>query len=120
VTSAHPKDSTILASVAQAAFVRDIATDANTWSDHASAVFADIAPALLASGAGFQGRLSRMIEPTPSIRSDARAHSPPARRRPYRIEYGVRSSMSEPVLWIEETVAGSIQDLNDLRGFVTR
>jgi hypothetical protein len=65
VTSAHPKDSTILASVAQAAFVRDIATDANTWSDHASAVFADIAPALLASGAGFQGRLSRMIEPTP-------------------------------------------------------
>ena len=102
MTAALPKTSTILASLGQAAFVWDIATDAITWSDQASAVFADIAPALLATGAGF----SRLIEPTPSIRSDALAHSPPAQRGvgvPYRIEYGVRNSMSEPVLWIEET-----------------
>jgi hypothetical protein len=60
-----------LASLGQAAFVWDIATDAITWSDQAGAVFAGIAPALLATGAGF----SRLIEPTPSIRSDALVHS---------------------------------------------
>ena len=41
-----------------------------------------------------------------SIRSDALGHSPPARGGdgvPYRIEYGVRTSTSAPVLWIEET-----------------
>ena len=41
-----------------------------------------------------------------SIRSDALGHSPPAGRgdgAPYRIEYGVRTSTSAPVLWIEET-----------------
>src|SRR3954452_21964500 len=79
----------------------DIASDALTWTD-AGAVFAEIAPALLATGAG----LSKLIEPLASIRSDALAHSPAAHPRggsPYRIEYGVRSSMSEPVLWIEET-----------------
>jgi len=51
----------MLASVGQAAFVWDIATDAITWSDQASAVFADVAPASLATGASFP----RMIEPTP-------------------------------------------------------
>jgi diguanylate cyclase (GGDEF)-like protein len=101
VTSAPPKASSILASLGQAAFVWDIASDALTWTD-AGAVFAEIAPALLATGAG----LSKLIEPLASIRSDALAHSPAAHPRggsPYRIEYGVRSSISEPVLWIEET-----------------
>jgi diguanylate cyclase (GGDEF)-like protein len=102
VTSTLPKASAILASLCQSAFVWDIATDAITWSDQASAVFSDIPPALLASGAEF----SKLIEPVRSIRSDALGHSPPARRgegAPYRIEYGVRTSTSDPVLWIEET-----------------
>ena len=34
--------STILASLGQAAFVWDIATDAMVWSDHVAAVFPDI------------------------------------------------------------------------------
>ena len=101
MTSALPKASTILASLGQAAFVWDIATDAMTWSDHANAVFSDIPAASLASGAEF----SRLIEPTRSVRSDAFSDSPAARGQgaPYRIEYGVRTSTSEPVLWIEET-----------------
>jgi diguanylate cyclase (GGDEF)-like protein len=102
VTSALPKASSILASLGQAAFVWDIATDALTWSDHASAVFAEIPAASLARGAEF----ARLIEPVSSIRSDALAHSSPARRgdgAPYRVEYGVRMATSEPVLWIEET-----------------
>jgi diguanylate cyclase (GGDEF)-like protein len=102
VTSALPKASTILASLGQAAFVWDIATDAMTWSDHANAVFSDIPAASLASGAEF----SRLIEPTRSLRSDALSNSAPARGGegvPYRVEYGVRTSTSEPVLWIEET-----------------
>ncbi|HXN68877.1 MAG TPA: bifunctional diguanylate cyclase/phosphodiesterase [Bradyrhizobium sp.] len=102
MTFALPKASTILASLGQAAFVWDIATDAMTWSDHANAVFSDIPAASLASGAEF----SRLIEPTRSVRSDALSNSPPARGGesvPYRLEYGVRTSTSEPVLWIEET-----------------
>jgi len=102
VTSALPKASTILASLGQAAFVWDIATDAIVWSDQANAVFSDIPAAALASGAEF----SKLIEPARSIRSDALLGSAPAQRdegAPYRIEYGVRSSTSEPVLWIEET-----------------
>jgi diguanylate cyclase (GGDEF)-like protein len=101
VASALPKASTILASLGQAAFIWDLATDAMLWSEHVGAVFSGIAPALLASGAQF----SKLIEPTRSIRSDALLHSQPARRGEaarYRIEYGVRTSTAEPVLWIEE------------------
>jgi diguanylate cyclase (GGDEF)-like protein len=102
VTSALPQASTILASLGQAAFVWDIATDAIAWSDQARAVFADIPAASLASAAEF----SKLIEPVRTIRSDALGQSPPPRGgdgAPYRIEYGVRTSTSEPVLWIEET-----------------
>jgi diguanylate cyclase (GGDEF)-like protein len=102
VASALPKASTILASLGQAAFVWDIATDIITWSDHAGAVFSDIPKASLAKGSEF----SRLIEPVRTIRSDALANSPSAHGAggaPYRIEYGVRTSSSEPVLWIEET-----------------
>jgi diguanylate cyclase (GGDEF)-like protein len=101
VASALPKASTILASLGQAAFIWDLATDAMVWSEHAGAVFSGIAPALLGSGADF----SKLIEPTRSIRSDALLHSQPVRRGEtarYRIEYGVRTSTAEPVLWIEE------------------
>src|SRR5258706_2422681 len=102
LTSAPPQASTILASLGQAAFVWNIGTDAIVWSDHASSVFPDIPAAALQSGAEF----SKLIEPERSIRMDALGHSPPAHGvdgAPYRIEYGVRSSTSTPLLWIEET-----------------
>jgi len=102
VTLAPPQASTILASLGQAAFVWDIASDAMAWSDHAASVFADIPAEALGSGAEF----SRLIEPVRSIRSDALTPSPLARGSdgaPYRIEYGVRAATSAPVLWIEES-----------------
>jgi diguanylate cyclase (GGDEF)-like protein len=100
LTSPLPQASSILASLGQAAFVWDIATDAIVWSDHVASVFPDIPAAALASGAGF----AKLIEPERSIRADALGHSPPERGGAiYRVEYGVRTSTSAPVLWIEET-----------------
>ena len=97
-----PQASTILASLGQAAFVWDIASDAIAWSDHAASVFPDIPPEALTSGAEF----SKLIEPSRGIRAEALSHAPPARSGEgvaYRIEYGVRASTSAPVIWIEET-----------------
>jgi diguanylate cyclase (GGDEF)-like protein len=106
LTSSPPRASTtastILASIGQAAFVWDIASDAIDWSDHIGAVFPDIPTGALATGAEF----AKLIEPERSVRTDALGHSPPVRGgegTPYRIEYGVRTSTSAPVLWIEET-----------------
>ena len=96
-----PRVSTILASLGQAAFVWDLATDAIVWSDQAASAFPDIPATVRASGAEF----AKLIEPLRSIRSDALGHSAPVRGGegvPYRIEYGVRTSTSAPVLWIEE------------------
>jgi diguanylate cyclase (GGDEF)-like protein len=102
VAPALPKASDILASLGQAAFVWDIATDAMVWSDRAGAVFAEIPATALASGAEF----AKLIEPERRVRTEALSHSPAAQRgegTPYRIEYGVRTASSAPVLWIEET-----------------
>jgi hypothetical protein len=97
-----PQASTILASLGHAAFVWDITTDAIAWSDHVAAVFPGIPALALASGAEF----SKLIEPVRTIRSEALGHSPSGRDGvPYRIEYGVRTTTSAPVLWIEETGA---------------
>jgi diguanylate cyclase (GGDEF)-like protein len=94
--------SMILASLGQAAFVWDIATDMIVWSDPVGAVFPDIPSEQLASGAEF----AKLIEPQRSIRASVLLQSPPMHGSdgaPYRIEYGVRTSLAEPVLWIEET-----------------
>src|ERR1700744_6380760 len=102
LTAVLPQTSTILASLGQAAFVWDIASDAIGWRDHVGAVFPDIPPEALASGAEF----ATLIEPKRSIRHEALALSPPAYGAdgtPYRIEYGVRASTSAPLVWIEET-----------------
>src|ERR1700716_102736 len=102
LTSAAPQASAILASLGQAAFVWDVATDAIAWSDHAISGFPGIPGASLASGAEF----AKLIEPVRSIRTDALGHSASARGgegMPYRIEYGVRTSTSAPVLWMEES-----------------
>src|SRR5690242_18927004 len=102
VTAASPQTSTILASLGQAAFVWDIASDAISWSDRLGAVFPDIPAEALASGAEF----ARLIEPNVSIRTEALNLSAAVHGRdgtPYRIEYGVRASTSVPVTWIEES-----------------
>jgi diguanylate cyclase (GGDEF)-like protein len=101
VTSVLPQVSTILASLGQAAFVWDIATDAIAWSDDLAEVFPDIPAASLQSGAEF----AKLIEPDRAVRSNALSQSPPLRQGEgarYRIEYGVRTSTSNPVRWIEE------------------
>jgi diguanylate cyclase (GGDEF)-like protein len=97
-----PPASAILASLGQAAFVWDIATDSLIWSEHVAAVFPDIPLEQLASGAEF----SNLIEPQRSVRSDVLGVSPAAHSAdgaPYRIEYGVRANTSAAVQWIEET-----------------
>jgi diguanylate cyclase (GGDEF)-like protein len=97
-----PPLSTILASLDQATFIWDVATDEIAWSDHTGSVFPDIPREQLGSGAEF----SSLIEPSRSIRKDALAHSPPphgVEGASYRIEYGVRANTSAPVQWIEET-----------------
>jgi diguanylate cyclase (GGDEF)-like protein len=101
VTVAPPQTSTILASLGQAAFVWDIASDAIGWSDRLDAVFPDIPPEALSSGAEF----AKLIEPQRSIRTDALGVAPAVQGdgTPYRIEYGVRASTTAPVTWIEET-----------------
>jgi len=99
---AVPQAQAILASLGQAAFVWDLASDAIAWSDNAAAVFSDIPAAALSGGVEF----SKLIEPSRSIRTEALSHSPPALNGEgvaYRIEYGVRASTSAPVVWIEET-----------------
>lgn len=97
-----PQAASILASLGQAAFVWDIAADTIAWSDNAVAVFTDVPLQALTSATEF----ARLIEPVRSIRSDALGQSAPPRSGEavaYRIEYGVRTSMSAPVIWIEET-----------------
>ncbi|MHC1950536.1 bifunctional diguanylate cyclase/phosphodiesterase [Bradyrhizobium sp. UFLA06-06] len=97
-----PPAASILASLGQATFAWDLATDAIAWSDNVAAVFPDIPVAALASGA----ELAKLIEPSRSVRSDALGAPAPVRGGegvPYRIEYGVRAVTSSPVIWIEET-----------------
>jgi diguanylate cyclase (GGDEF)-like protein len=96
----QPTASTVLASLGQAAFVWDIASDAMRWTDHAGLVFRDIPPEALASGAEF----AKLIEPSRGVRGEALINSPPAPSgaESYRIEYGVRASTAAAVLWIEE------------------
>ena len=97
-----PQPASILASLGQATFVWDLTSDALAWSDNAAAIFADIPPQALASGAEF----AKLIEPSRASRTDALGQSQPARSgegAAYRVEYGVRISTSAPVIWIEET-----------------
>ncbi|MDB5620583.1 bifunctional diguanylate cyclase/phosphodiesterase [Tardiphaga sp.] len=98
-----PQANTILAALGQAAFVWDIATDAIVWTGQAAAIFKDIPPAALATGAG----LSSLIEPQRAVRTEALAQAlaqvTPLGGASYRIEYGVRASTKDPVLWIEES-----------------
>jgi len=97
-----PPAASILASLGQATFAWDLATDAIAWSDNAAAIFPDIPPEARSTGAEY----AKSIEPQRSVRADVLGQSAGVRGDegvPYRIEYGVRTSSSAPVIWIEET-----------------
>lgn len=99
---ALPQASDILAALGQAVFAWDIGSDAIAWSDQISSVFPGIPAERLATGAEF----AKLIEPGPALRTAALAQTSAvhgADGTPYRIEYGVRMSASDPVIWIEET-----------------
>lgn len=94
--------SAILASLDQAAFVWDLATDAMAWSGHGEPVFRNIPESAIATGAAF----SQLIEPSHAIRTDAVMASTATdlgEGVPYCIEYGVRAETSAAVIWIEES-----------------
>nr|WP_244423079.1 bifunctional diguanylate cyclase/phosphodiesterase [Bradyrhizobium sp. ORS 278] len=92
----------ILASLGQAAFVWDLASDVIVWSDHVGAVFADVPLPQLCNG----GEFAKLIEPDRGIRSEVMRQAVPlhgAAGTPYRIEYGVRTRAGAPLIWVEET-----------------
>ncbi|TWB65074.1 diguanylate cyclase/phosphodiesterase [Bradyrhizobium sacchari] len=102
LTPALPQASDILAALGQAVFAWDLVSDAIVWGEQVSAVFPGIPAERLATGAEF----AKLIEPAHSARTAALAQTSPvhgAGGTPYRVEYGVRMSASDPVVWIEET-----------------
>ena len=102
MTPALPQASDILAALGQAVFAWDIASDVIVWSEQVSAVFPDIPAERLATGAEF----AKLIEPAQTLRTAALAQTSAvhgADGTPYRVEYGVRMSASDPVVWVEET-----------------
>ena len=102
MTPALPQASDILAALGQAVFAWDIASDVIVWGEQASAIFPGIPAERLATGAEF----AKLIEPVQSLRTAALAQTSAvhgADGTPYRVEYGVRMSASDPVVWIEET-----------------
>ena len=99
---ALPQASDILAALGQAVFAWDIGSDAIVWGDQVASVFPGIPAERLATGAEF----AKLIEPAPSLRTAALTQTYAvhgADGTPYRVEYGVRMSAADPVIWIEET-----------------
>lgn len=102
LTPALPQASDILAALGQAVFAWDIASDSIVWGEQVASVFPGIPPERLATGAEF----AKLIEPAQTLRTAALAQTSPvhgADGTPYRVEYGVRMSAADPVVWIEET-----------------
>ncbi|EJN11393.1 diguanylate cyclase (GGDEF) domain-containing protein [Bradyrhizobium sp. YR681] len=102
MTPALPQASDILAALGQAVFAWDIASDVIVWGEQLSAVFPGIPAERLATGAEF----AKLTEPAQSLRTAALAQTSAvhgADGTPYRVEYGVRMSASDPVVWVEET-----------------
>ncbi|AWM10221.2 GGDEF domain-containing phosphodiesterase [Bradyrhizobium symbiodeficiens] len=102
MTPALPQASDILAALGQAVFAWDIGSDAIVWGDQVASVFPGIPVERLATGAEF----AKLIEPAQTLRTAALAQTSAvhgADGTPYRVEYGVRMSASDPVVWVEET-----------------
>jgi diguanylate cyclase (GGDEF)-like protein len=87
-----------LAALQPVAFDWDLATDAIAWGEQAGAIFSDIPAASLDTGAAF----GKLIEPSHTIRQDALRTAATAQDPIYRIEYGLRATITGPLLWIEE------------------
>ncbi len=101
-TSGSAGASDILTVLGHATFVWDIVGDTLQWSDNVASVLFEIPSEALSRASDF----SKLIEPSRGIRSDAVLNSTGSDAGhgvPYQIEYGIRASMSAPVLWIEET-----------------
>lgn len=91
----------LFAILGQAGFSWDIAGDTLCWSDNVAAVLRDIPQSALSAASEF----SRLIEPMRGVRNDAVMNSTASDGGdgvPYQIEYGLRASVSSPVLWIDE------------------
>ena len=102
MTPALPQASDILAALGQAVFAWDIASDVIVWGEQLPAVFPGIPPERLSTGTEF----AKLIEPAQTLRTAALAQTSAvhgADGTPYRVEYGVRLSASDPVVWVEET-----------------
>ncbi|WP_314954677.1 bifunctional diguanylate cyclase/phosphodiesterase [Bradyrhizobium cosmicum] len=102
MTPALPQASDILAALGQAVFAWDIASDVIVWGEQVGAVFPGIPAERLATGTEF----AKLMEPAQTQRTAALAQTSAvhgADGTPYRIEYGVRMSASDPLVWIEET-----------------
>ncbi|HEX7789602.1 MAG TPA: bifunctional diguanylate cyclase/phosphodiesterase [Afipia sp.] len=83
-------------------FAWDLANDAMQWSDNAASVLPDIPQAALSKASEF----SKLIEPARNVRMTAILNSLAAdtgRGVPYQIEYGLRTSTSAPLIWIDES-----------------
>jgi len=97
----HMENPDILSALGQATFAWDIAGDTLRWSDNVAAVLRDIPEAALLKASEF----SKLIEPARGIRNDAVLNSTACDSGEgvaYQIEYGMRASVSAPVLWIDE------------------
>ncbi|MCP3370283.1 GGDEF domain-containing phosphodiesterase [Bradyrhizobium cajani] len=102
MTPALPQASDILAALGQAVFAWDITSDVIVWGEQVGAIFPGIPADRLATGAEF----AKLIEPAQTLRTAALAQTSAvhgADGTPYRVEYGVRMSAADPVVWIEET-----------------
>lgn len=91
----------LFAILGQAGFSWDIAGDTLCWSDNVATVLRDIPQSALSTASEF----SRLIEPMRGVRNDAVMNSTASDGGdgvPYQIEYGLRASVSSPVLWIDE------------------
>ncbi|MBH5385955.1 bifunctional diguanylate cyclase/phosphodiesterase [Bradyrhizobium diversitatis] len=102
MTPALPQASDILAALGQAVLAWDIASDAIVWGEQVASIFPGIPAERLATGAEF----AKLIEPAQTLRTAALAQTSAvhgAGGTPYRVEYGVRMSASDPVIWVEET-----------------
>ncbi|MEH2511682.1 diguanylate cyclase (GGDEF)-like protein [Nitrobacteraceae bacterium AZCC 1564] len=91
----------ILTVLGHATFVWDIVGNSLQWSDNVRSVLPEIPAEALSRASDF----SKLIEPSRGVRSDAVLNSTGSdagQGVPYQIEYGIRASMSAPLLWIEE------------------
>ena len=85
----------------QASLTWHIAGDTLQWSDNVAEVLTGIPLPALSKASEF----SKLIEPSRGIRNDAVLNSTgidTGSGVPYQIEYGVRTGVSAPMLWIDE------------------